>query len=392
MHHTLLISKDKTRTRYALLDENKLPIEFGTDHPTQRNAIYNARVLDVKPAFGMVFFDLSPHYVQAGLFSTTPTQAKKFQIGQFSLVQIRFAPPPSIKTHSFLKVKGPKITPELRFSCPYFIYFPQTAGVFYSKRLEKRKIEPFLSTLKSLLSPQEGLILRPLCTQATFQSLQDHLKAIKKDAQTCLDKRKKGPLGTCLYEAPSSLFQKLEEVGFSLSTIIVDDKSLYEDTKGFVQKYQLPCMVEFKLNNPLKESLFESFSLEEKWEEALSPFVPLPSGGNLTIEKTEGFWAVDINSQGREGILSALSPKTLNEEAAKTLFHTIRLRNLSGKIIIDFLPFPQKEDSLSFHQFLKKYAALDPISSKISNFSQTGLCEITRERIESSLLESVESV
>lgn len=392
MHHTLLISKNKTLARYALLDKSKLPIEFGIDYATQKNSIYAGRVLDVKPAFGMVFFDLTPYFDQPGLFSTTTTHAKKFQTGKTYLIQVRFAPLP-VKGHSFLRTKGPKVTPELRFSCPYFIYFPKNPGIFFSKRLDKKKIEPFLPTLKSLLSNQEGLILRPLYEQvSSLLSLKTYLKDIQEKAQTILNKEESTFSKACLYKASSSLFQKIEEIGFSLSTIIVDNKFLYADIKDFMQNYQLSCEVKLKLNNPLQESLFESFSLEEKWEESLSPFVPLPAGGNLIIEKTEGFWAVDVNSQGREGISSARSPKALNEEAAKTLFHTIRLRNLGGKIIIDFLPLPQKEDFQDFYHFLKKLASYDPISLKISCFTQTGLCELTREKTENSLLESVQSL
>lgn len=389
MHHTLLLSKYKSTTRYALLNKEGVPLEFGLDYFTYRNAIYMARISAISPSFGMVFFDLGPTFKHPGLFSTTPTHTKQFEVGQHVLVQIRFASPPLSYTRSVLPLKGPTVSPELRFSSPYFIYFPQayTPGVFYSKRVSKHKIEPHYSSLRSILSSQEGLILRPLSEVVSLSVLHDHLEKTKIRVSELLQKKAK--IGTCIYSPPSVLFQKLEDIAYTLSKIIMDDKTLFGKIEKFIEIYNLSCTADFKIPNPLQDSLFKAFSLEEQWEESISPLIPLPSGGNLFIEKTEGFWVVDVNSQGREGVSSALTPQSLNEEAAKVLFSILRLCNMSGKILVDFLPFSQKKDYQKFHMLLERLSNADVVSTKVSWLNQKGLCEITRERTSLSLIEAM---
>lgn len=174
-------------------------------------------------------------------------------------------------------------------------------------------------------------------------------------------------------------------------TVITDDHSLYRQMMQSSQEYGKSDL-KIRLYTDAQVSMEKVYSLEREWDHALSKRVNLKSGGDLVIESTEALHIIDVNSgrsqstkQKEEALLA------VNLEAAREAARQIRLRNLSGIIVIDFINLKNQKNSLRILDELRRAVQSDPVRTSVVDMTKLGLVEMTRQKIEVPLAEAVQS-
>jgi ribonuclease G len=225
-----------------------------------------------------------------------------------------------------------------------------------------------------------GLILRTLAAampekdiMADVAKLNDLWQEIEKDAR---GKIKKG----LLYGSSDPVSRLLREtIDETVDEIIADNGDLADRLRRELK--EVHCAAWDKVRTDLKGKLFERYGVNNGIREALRPKVQLPGGGYLVIEQTESLVAIDVNSgkyTGRHSLRETLL--TVNLEAAAEITRQLRLRNLSGIIIIDFIDMEDKADWEKLLSMLREYTARDKAKSIVFGLTNLGLIEMSRKK------------
>lgn len=283
--------------------------------------------------------------------------------------------------------KGAKLTTRIDLVGRTVVAVLGRTGVSISKSVsDKVHRERLRSALEDLETSIAGLIVR---TNAQFVSSED----LQKEAENLLDqvlkinsgqKRIKPP--ACLYKQSDQILNFLRDFGSAdWRRIVIDDRAALMRITEYVSDYVPELEKIFKFaDDPV--ALFDNYDLEQQIANLFEPTIALPSGGRLIIEETEALVAVDVDSgkhdRDRNPESFALS---VNEEAAIELTRQLVLRNLSGQIVIDFLPMKRKKNR-EYIQTILSNLLVKVGDCNIYGFSRLGLLEMTRQRIGESLL------
>ena len=196
----------------------------------------------------------------------------------------------------------------------------------------------------------------------------------------------KAPAPSLLYEDLPLARRVLRDlVQAETSHIYVDSRQTFESLKEFARRY-VPSALKLILHYTGERPLFEAYGVDEEIERALGRRVPLKSGGYLVVDQTEAMTTIDVNTGGFVGKrdFSQTVFKT-NLEAAQTIARQLRLRNLGGIIIIDFIDMASDAHRAAVLSELRRAAASDRTKLTISEFTELGLVEMTRKRTRESL-------
>ena len=190
-----------------------------------------------------------------------------------------------------------------------------------------------------------------------------------------------------VYQAPASYLTELRDhTSWEYEQIVTDDEMIYHEVEGFLSTYMPEKKEQLTLYQDEAITLHKLYGIETKIQELLQTKVWLNSGAYLVIEQTEAMYVIDVNS----GKNIAKKPTdsyilSINLEAAKEIMRQIRLRNLSGIILIDFINMEETSMKEQLMQELKKLARLDRIPTTIVDMTALGLVEITRKKTKRSL-------
>ena len=175
-----------------------------------------------------------------------------------------------------------------------------------------------------------------------------------------------------------------------LSEIIVEDEELYEDTKQYIQMYQPEDLEKLRLYKDQVLPLYKLYNLEKQMEKALKERVWMKSGAYLVIQPTEALTVIDVNTgkcidkkKDDEAYLK------INKEAAKEVAKQIRLRNLTGIILIDFINLSSKEFTDELLNYFEKELKKDPVATTLVDITKLQLVEVTRKKVRKPLHEIV---
>jgi ribonuclease G len=195
-----------------------------------------------------------------------------------------------------------------------------------------------------------------------------------------------------LYSTPPGYICDIRD-GYAdhVDEFITDDLDLYEHIKEYLEHYQSEDIGKLKLYKDSLLSLNNLYGILEKLREAVKPLVWLKSGGSLVIQPTEALTVIDVNTgkaiSGKRKVQETFLK--INREAAKEIAKQIRLRNLSGIIIIDFIDLELKKDKELLMEELEGYLKLDPIKTTLVDMTALGLVEVTRKKVRKPLHEQV---
>ena len=195
-----------------------------------------------------------------------------------------------------------------------------------------------------------------------------------------------------IYQAPKSYITSIRD-GYhnEVAQIITDDEVIYEEISEYLEVYQSEDTNKLKFYDNSVTSLQTLYNVRRDIEEALSEKVWLKSGGYLVIQPTEAFVSIDVNSGKYVSKKDAQKEYfKVNLEAAEEIAHQIRLRNLSGIIIVDFINMQVKENQEKLMKAFEEFVAEDPIKTSIVDMTKLNLVEITRKKARRPLYELVD--
>jgi ribonuclease G len=285
--------------------------------------------------------------------------------------------------------KGARLSTQISIAGRMLVYLPQDPHIGISQKIEDESGRQALrEKLKALLSTEEkgGFIIRTLAEGAADDELRTDVEYLR---HLWADIRERS-LGA---EPPKLLYQDLslaqrvlrDMVTEDTSAVKVDSRENFEKLVAFAQTYT--PKVRGKLEHYTGERpLFELYNVEPEIEKALSRRVDLKSGGTLFIDQTEALTTIDVNTGGFVGQRNFDDTvfKT-NLEAAQAIARQLRLRNLGGIIITDFIDMQSEEHRAAVLEELKKALARDRTRMTVNGFTQLGLVEMTRKRTRESL-------
>jgi len=300
------------------------------------------------------------------------------QKGQVVVVQI---------TKDAIGEKGPTLTTYISIPGRHLVLMPSMARTGVSRKIEdekeRRRLKKILTSLRNL-PPGMGVIVRTAgvgCSREDLQRDLDYLLALWADFETRLNLGR-GPAP--LYEESDVAIRTVRDL-FNSSTdaVIVDDPEVYQRVREFTTRLMAPEDLErIKLHDGAKP-LFHTYGVEQDFERIFSRRIELPSGGSIVFDQTEALVAIDVNSgkTRSEGFeFEEIALKT-NLEAAPEIARQIRLRDLGGIIVCDFIDMQRAGNRRAVERAFRNALVLDRARSKLGRISQFGLLELTRQRL-----------
>lgn len=290
--------------------------------------------------------------------------------------------------------KGARLTSNVSIAGRYLVLLPNTPHRGVSRKIEDRAARERLKKLiRAFEMPQDmGLICRTASVNASSEQLIAEATELLKSWQELVENFEKQAKPTCLLEE-SDLIKRsvLLAVDRKMSRILVDCYSTFQRCKNIYSKYsgEHPLKVELYRD---KVPMFERFGVEREIEKALRRKVWLPSGGYLYFDRTEAMYTIDVNSGRSKETGSTDVEESLvriNLEAAEEIARQLRLRNVGGLIICDFIDMRSRKNQRRVLERIKEEMKEDSAKCTILGMSEFGLVEMTRQRNRESLTQTM---
>jgi ribonuclease G len=392
MSEDILINVTPQETRVAVMQFGAiqdLHIERSSNRGIVSN-VYLGKVMRVLPGMQSAFIDIGLERsaflhvadIWGNSLNGNPEKPieKVLHEGQTLLVQVIKEP---------LGTKGARLSTQLSIAGRLLVYLPQETHIGVSQRIESDEQRDALRARLQAVLPGEhqgGYIIRTVAESSAeldFAADIAYLDKLWGNLQTTAK----------IASAPQLLYQELDIslrvlrdfVSQDTVRILVDSRETYQRMVGFAKDYN-PSAIDHLEHYPGERPLFDLYGVEEEIERALSKRVDLKSGGYLIIDQTEAMTTVDVNTGGFVGLRNFDDTifKT-NLEATQVIARQLRLRNLGGIIICDFIDMDTLEHRDAVLEEFKKALARDHTRVSVNGFSALGLVEMTRKRTRESL-------
>ena len=295
-------------------------------------------------------------------------------------------------TKNPIGTKGARLTQEVSLPGRFVVLIPESDTYGISKRLgddERRRLRKILDDIRPA---GHGLIVRTAAEGATAEELgRDVARLMRQwDHVQALAKSSRAP--QLLYREPDLAVRVIrEEFNRDYRGVVIDDARLYDQVKEYVTSITPDLADRVELVDPADEALplFERFRVHEQVHKALDRKVWLPSGGSIIIERTEALTVIDVNT-GKNVGTSNLEETVFrnNLEAAEEISRQLRLRDIGGIIVIDFIDMEIMANRAEVIHTFREALARDKTRSQVFDISDLGLVEMTRKRISEGLVES----
>lgn len=391
MKAEILINVTPTETRVTVV-ENGVLQEVFIEREHQRGLVgnvYKGKVVRVLPGMQAAFVDIGLEragFIHAsdiiGGDSQTPITSL-LREGQTLIVQVTKDP---------ISSKGARLTNQLAIPSRYLVYMPDTDHVGVSQRIdgsdERDRLRALVaeSIKNEALAGKGGFILRTAAEGVGKDEINADTRYLKRLWDT-LETRLKG------VKAPARVYEELplflrtmrDYARPEISRVLIDSKETFQKVQQFSEQF-VPEILSQLEYYPGPRPILDLHGVEDEMQRALERKVPLKSGGYLVIDQTEAMTTIDVNTGafvGRRNLEETIFKTNL--EAATAIARQLRLRNLGGIIILDFIDMMDPEHQRQVHRMLEKILEKDHAKTKISGVSDLGLVEMTRKRTRESL-------
>jgi ribonuclease E len=289
--------------------------------------------------------------------------------------------------------KGARLTQEVSLAGRFVVMVPgqpQTYGI--SKRLPDDERKRLRRVLDRVRPSDAGLIVRTAAEGATEDELERDLRRLEAQWKQISDLAKRAKAGSLLYKEPDLAIRIIrEEFTKEYRGIVIDEPGLYEEVRSYVDAVSPELTDRVELYDEVEENLpvFERFHVHEQLHKALERKVWLPSGGSIIIERTEALTVIDVNTGKNVG--SSNLEETVyrnNLEAADVIARELRLRDIGGIIVIDFIDMEIKSNRETVEEAFREALARDKTRTQVFPISDLGLLEMTRKRVSEGLVEA----
>ncbi len=388
----IVISVDKFQTRAALLEEGKATEVFfeRDDEKKVNGSIYKGRVANVLPGMESAFVDIGleknaflyvkdlrefeERYLDGIKNSERPIE-ELLNVGDEVVVQILKDPRGS---------KGARVTTHYTIPGKYLVLMPNNDYIAISQKIrdeeERKRLEKILSDLKP---DSMGVIIRTAGEGKSELHFEKEIEYLIKKWNEIESKISSTKPGETLYSDNELVMTVVRDIFSSkIDELIIDNEEKYWQILDYISAFSESSLkTKIKLFDE-EESIFDAYGVTNQINKALDEEVRLDCGGSIVIEKTEALVSIDINTGKNTGSLNL--DETVfetNLEAAKEIPRQLRLRNLSGIVIIDFIDMKQENDKKRVIEELELNLKKDRIKNNIIHFTDLGLVEMTRKRV-----------
>ncbi len=423
MRREILISATDQEAWVALLEDKQL-VEIMLDRPDQGRMvgdIYLGRVEAVLPGIQAAFVDIGTE--KAGFLHVSdlnydeeelaaleddengnggngngsrrrrrprkfPPIQEHLQKGQTILVQVTKEP---------ISTKGPRLTAQISLPGRFLVYMPFSHHVGVSRKIEGREQRARLRKMaKQIVRPDwGGMIVRTVGEEVTEKKLEAEYRRLH-EAWTKIQKRARSQKAPALVHREAQLISGVIRDLFSdkFDAVRIDSQRIYNEVRDYVESVDPDLLDRLHLHRG-SESLFDAYGVEEEIQKAFQRKVELKSGGHIVIEPTEALVSIDVNTGRFTGKGKKDPEQTIlrtNLDAAREIAKQLRLRDIGGIIVVDFIDMEQQEHRDRVLQELRTHLGRDRARTKAFEVSALGLVEMTRQRVRPSLFQSLTTV
>jgi len=390
-------------TQIAMLEGRSLVEHYvarGSDETTQIDGnIYWGRVQNVLPGMEAAFIDIGipknavlyrgdVRYDRDDIESSTAKEQPRIEDvlrpGQTILCQV---------TKNPIGAKGARLTQEVSLPGRFAVLVPNSGTFGISKRLgdnERRRLRRIIDDVRPA---GHGLIVRTAAEGATADELARDVATLLEQWTAIEAEASRSDQPRLLYREPDLAVRLLrEELNTEYRAVIIDDPALYEQVRRYVASVSPELAERVELYDTEIEPLplFERYHVHEQLHKALDRKVWLPSGGSLIIERTEALTVIDVNTGKNVGKTNLEETVYRNNlEAADEIARQLRLRDIGGIIVIDFIDMEIKANREAVIGTFRRALARDKTRTQAFEISELGLVEMTRKRVSEGLVESM---
>jgi ribonuclease G len=413
LNNNLIVNATQQGCRIALV-KNKDLVEFHYEEESRRfkvGDIYLGIVKKVVPGLNAAFIDIGfdkdafLHYLDLGPQVSSLKKFTHFALTRKNtsskLAQFRLEPDIE-KTGKITQVltknqqvlvqvvkepistKGPRLSCEISLAGRYLVLVPFSNAVSISKKISNADERNRLSRLINSIRPKNfGLIIRTVAEGRDVAELDSDLNNLMKSWSDGVKKLKHArPKAKIIGEVGRVSTILRDMLNESFDMINVDSKPIYDEVKSYIKQIAPDKEKILKLYNG-KSKIFEQFGIEKQLKTLFGPTVSLPGGGYIVIEHTEALHVIDVNSGNKSNSEKNQETTALNVnmEAAKEIARQLRLRDMGGIIVIDYIDMRNAENKKKIFSAMKEEMKLDRSKFTILPLSKFGLMQITRQRV-----------
>lgn len=311
---------------------------------------------------------------------TKPKKQERLTEGDELLVQV---------SREAVKTKAPSVTTNLSLTGKYLVMTTGNRTIGYSSKLKIEEKERLKQVIQDRFLPETGLIVRTNAALAEQEELEKEYERLMSQYRFLTEQAVYRTAFSCVLRSrPAYLTSILGSRSESLKEILTDDKALYEQILSFLTEEMPEDAGKLRLYEGRMLPLKALYRLEKGLAEALSEKVWLKSGAYLIIEPTEALTVIDVNTGKYTGGKNKQETiRKINQEAAQEITRQLRLRNLSGIILVDFVDMDGKEEPEKLLALMREQLKKDPLKAAAVDMTALGLMELTRKKQKKTLLE-----
>lgn len=389
----LINAVDPEECRIANVKDSKLE-EFQIESAAReimRGNIYKGIITRIEPALQAAFIDygaerhgfLQKHEIHSDYFQDNQTGDHSLKNilkkGQEIIVQVAKDP---------IMEKGAMLTTYISLAGRYLVLMPGSKNLGVSRKIEDEKERKRQKELLTSLKIPEGfgVIVRTAGMDRTKTVIANDLRYLMRLWKNIKEKAMELPALSILYKERNLVVRAIRDYFTSdVTGILVDDEAVYQEVRDFV-KITSPKHTKIVKFHKGPKPIFTKYQLENQIASIFENRVDLKSGGSIVIQQTEALVAIDVNS-GKGTHKSSIEQTALmtNVEAAEEVARQLRLRDLGGLIVIDFIDMKDTKHRLEVERALKFHVKNDKARTKVGRISQFGLLEMSRQRIRPSI-------
>ena len=386
----IFINKENNNTTIAILEDGKLieRYEEMEKRAYLEENIYLGVVKNTLPGMQAAFVDIGANkntfiHLKDVLPKVDITKEKEdinmnitsvIKNGQKLLVQVK---------RDATSIKGAKVSTHISIPSKYIVLMPENEIITASQKLTDEEKKRLIEIVKSVIPPNYGLIIRTSSEGKSKEEIQDDINATIKVWEKIKEKAKKMQDKAPILIAEGNGFIKkmiIDLIDKNIDKIIVNDKKEFEVVNNIINDVGEKIKIELREN----EEILDTYSIKEQIEKSKQRKISLNCGGFITIDKTEALTAIDVNSgkyTGKKDLEETILK--VNKEATIEIAKQLRMRDIGGVIVIDYIDMNTEEDKKKIEELLKDELKKDRSKTQVVGFSKLNLLEMTRKHIRS---------
>jgi ribonuclease G len=401
-HKEVIINAETLETRVAVLEEGRLE-EFNIERTTEERlvgSIFKGKVRNLEDGLKAAFVDIGfeknaflhywdivPSNFDSGV-EIVEREGKRREKPKITQKDIPRVYPPSSDiivqvTKGPIGTKGPRVTTNLVLPGRYLVLLPNSDQSGISRKIENQQERQRLKKILRELSIPDGMgvIMRTVGEGQQKRYFVRDLALLLEEWYEIQERIKKQPPATCVFQEPDLIVRTVRDfLTEDVERIVVDNSKAYESMREMISRISRRSAEKIKVYSD-PQPIFDRFNITRQLENAFSRQVHLKSGGYIVVDETEALVAIDVNTGRHKGGKDQESSiLKVNLEAADEISRQLRLRNMGGLIVLDFIDMKSRRDQQQVYQRMKEGLRRDKAKTHVLPISQLGLMEMTRQR------------